>query len=368
MTAAAIALYTLANIILLEKYTLRLGALAALAAPVAYLAALVLAYALVRQRADRLRSLLSGRTLAALTAALCAALAALQLSIDPYEVNVDRWSAIDGFLSNMLSGVSPYAAATHLDGRGSPFPAWQLFHLPFYALGDVGLSFMAGLALFAHSTFKLLGAPRATLALLMVALSPSFVYEVAVRSDLFTNFLVVCSAVIYMRVYGVDLERRMALTALVCALLVCTRVSAALPLLMLLFPQYVRQGAARMTLFPLLILAGCAAVFAPFVLWDCASLADTEVGPVALQMNKTSPTTDLAILALAIWQSLRWQDSTADYMTRTGAVLFGAVGLSFLAWTLTYDVWDFYASDYDITYFHQSLPFLVLGVLCGWRR
>ena len=67
-------------------------------------------------------------------------LVVLQFYIDPYSLQVDRWSAIHNFINSLLNGVYPYSAQTHLRGYGSPFPIWQLFHLPFYLLGNVGLS------------------------------------------------------------------------------------------------------------------------------------------------------------------------------------------------------------------------------------
>ena len=76
---------------------------------------------------------------------------AAQCSLDPMTIQVDRWSAIHNFLNHLVHGIYPYAAQTHLGGYGSPFPVWQLLHLPFYWLGNVGLSFAVGVILFTHS-------------------------------------------------------------------------------------------------------------------------------------------------------------------------------------------------------------------------
>ena len=66
----------------------------------------------------------------------------LHVLIDPYSIDVDRWSAINNFWVVFFNGEYPYLAETHLGGYGSPFPIWQLFHLLFYLLGDVGYAFV----------------------------------------------------------------------------------------------------------------------------------------------------------------------------------------------------------------------------------
>ncbi len=62
--------------------------------------------------------------------------------IDPLKIQVDRWSAIHNFIQDLLAGIYPYSAHTHLGGSSSPFPVWQLFHIPFYLLGNVGLAML----------------------------------------------------------------------------------------------------------------------------------------------------------------------------------------------------------------------------------
>lgn len=69
-------------------------------------------------------------------------LAGMQYLIDPYQIQVDRWSAIHNFINYLVHGRYPYMAPTHLGGYGSPFPVWQFLHIPFYYLNNVGLSLL----------------------------------------------------------------------------------------------------------------------------------------------------------------------------------------------------------------------------------
>ncbi|MDO4461825.1 MAG: hypothetical protein Q4C30_04920 [Bacteroidia bacterium] len=132
-------------------------------------------------------------------ALFAAIMIAVQYYLDPMQLKVDRWSALAFPIRNLLNGEFPYTAKTHLDGYGSPFPIWQLFHIPFYFLGNVGLSGIVTCVLFIISIKYLLGYKDALIGMIIVALSISVWYEIAVRSDLITNFFSSCN--IYYRTY-----------------------------------------------------------------------------------------------------------------------------------------------------------------------
>ena len=130
----------------------------------------------------------------------------LQQSIDPMSINVDRWSAIHNFLDKLLQGEYPYAAKTHLDGYGSPFPVWQVFHLPFYFLGNVGLSIIFVFVLFLLSVWNM-NNKACFRVLVFLFMSPAFWYEVAVRSDILTNFLFCCTIMNLLYLRQITLEK-----------------------------------------------------------------------------------------------------------------------------------------------------------------
>ena len=100
-----------------------------------------------------------------------------QACINPYQINVDRWSAIHNFISELLEGRFPYKAETHLHGYGSPFPVWQILHIPFYLLGNVGLSFSVGTFLFLHSMYRLWGTRVSFIAFILLIASPAYLYR-----------------------------------------------------------------------------------------------------------------------------------------------------------------------------------------------
>ena len=55
-------------------------------------------------------------------------------------LQVDRWSATTTFWDSIFQGIYPYGVKTYgsTNNYPSPFPVWQYFNLPFWAIGDVG--------------------------------------------------------------------------------------------------------------------------------------------------------------------------------------------------------------------------------------
>ena len=190
-------LFILVNVLFVAKYSERISERVAL---VATLSAVIFYYILLRllipyifyrkeQRAWS-KKVVMGVCLIAF-----AGMVAVQYAIDPYSIQVDRWSALHFPIQNLLSGIYPYTASTHLGGNASPFPVWQILHIPFYLLGNVGLSFFAATALFLWSCWKVQGREKALVVSLLLCSSVAVWYEVSVRSDLITNLLLLAAII-----------------------------------------------------------------------------------------------------------------------------------------------------------------------------
>lgn len=128
-------LYLAINSLFILKYASRISVGMEIVATVIYLAGAPMLFVFLKKRCHP-----SKKAITCMTLIVCFLLWIAQSSINPYKLQVDRWSAIHNFLDYLLHGIYPYAARTHLGGYGSPFPFWQCFHIPFYLLGNVGLS------------------------------------------------------------------------------------------------------------------------------------------------------------------------------------------------------------------------------------
>lgn len=290
-------------------------------------------------------------------------LAFIQWMINPYQLQVDRWSAIHNFLDNLFNGKYPYAAQTHLGGYGSPFPVWHLFHIPFYLLGNVGLSFIIGMGLFFDAIRRLFGFNKALFAVLLLIMSPAYLYEVAVRSDLMTNFLLCAAIIIYLNHYKINFNQHYIFLAVIIGLMASTRLSAVIPFAVYFFYDYMKGGLHRQFVFPILFVSVFILTFLPFLLWDGEMLLFYEYNPFILQSRQGNIIDFVLFIPVGILLSLRWKRDIPQYMFNTACLLILLVVITFVHNMYENNNWNaLFDSAYDITYFNMALPFIILSI------
>ncbi|NCC99385.1 MAG: hypothetical protein EOL95_06725 [Bacteroidia bacterium] len=287
----------------------------------------------------------------------------LSFKIDPYELNVDRWSAIHNFLFNMLNGIYPYSAQTHLGGYGSPFPFWQIFHLPFYALGNVGYSSVFVILLFVLSLCKTRSFLVGFKAMLLLCMSPAIWYEIIVRSDFMANFLLCATVINYMHSIKFDAKRHIMLSALIIGLFLSTRWATAIPFAVYLFPSFYKWKFKQQFSLILLSCLVFALTFIPFILWDYDELLFFDYNPFILQTRQGSIWDLLLVVPIGIWTSLRYRSNNASYAFQIAFVLFMSVAVAFVHTSFKHGMeYGLFDQIYDICYFNMALVFLILGI------
>lgn len=279
----------------------------------------------------------------------------LQTYIDPYNIKVDRWSAIHNPLHDLLAGLYPYGAHTHLGGYGSPFPLWQLFHLPFYLLGNVGLSIILAAGLYVDAMRRQAGSVVAFLSVVMLYASPAFWYEVAVRSDMLANFLVVLAVISYMCTCRLRLGTHLIIYTCVCGMLLSSRLSVALPLAIFVFPAWIKEPLWRKTAFLLGALLIFLLTFAPLLIWGTAVFT-SELNPFVLQSRQGNVADFLVFLPVGIWLALTWRSNVSRLLLHCALLLLLLVSGTFLHNYLVSPAW---LKIFDLTYFNMALPFLI---------
>ena len=294
----------------------------------------------------------------------------LQYMINPYEVQVDRWSALHNPIANLLAGEYPYLAPTHLDGYASPFPIWQLFHVPFFLLGNVGLSFFFVQLLFFYSIYRLQGHQALLVALLLIFCSPAVWYEVAVRSDLITNILLVgvLLNIVIQKISVQWFQHYVVPASIIVALLACTRVVSLLPIAILLFPYYIKMGWKQQIVFFLCLTISFVMTFLPFALWDPLNFFYFEYNPWSLQTGQGNSIDFILFIPLGIYLSLQWNGNHANYYRNTIILLIIFVAITFAHNMINSGNYDLFCSAYDITYFSTALPFCILGLINSIRE
>ena len=352
-------IYLLVNVLFVDKYSLRVTEWH-YAVDLVYLAGGVLLLLALRRLCRHEHNYTS--FLLAGTILYMALMVWVQYRIDPLTLQVDRWSAIHNFLYNLFHGMYPYAAQTHLGGYGSPFPIWQIIHIPFYLMGNVGLSFFAFLGIFLYVVAHY-DSPRTALGcLLLIAFSPAAAYEIAVRSDLLTNFLGICTLCIWLQHRQIDMNNHFLLIAVIVGLCASTRLTTVIPLGLLYGYAFLQIGWRKQSLFLLTSLTVFALTFLPFLLWDTDQLLFFEYNPFVLQTRQGNPYILVLFAAYAIGLTLYQKDRLHHYYWHAGGLLTLLVVLTF-GWNMIFSGnYALYSSTYDITYFNMALPFYIYAV------
>ena len=289
-------------------------------------------------------------------------LAGVQYSIDPFSLQVDRWSAIHNFLDNLFHGVFPYAAQTHLGGYGSPFPVWQILHIPFYFVGNVGLSFFVVLAFFLFTLSRCESTRTAFIAFIWILCAPAIHYEVLTRSDLFTNLMLVCALCEWLRYKQVQIEDHTYFIALLAGLLASTRLAAVIPLAFLYGYAFLQMKIWKQIGFVLVVLAVFVLTFLPFICWDAKQLLFFEYNPFVLQTRQGSPITLLLFLLIAVAWTIYNKNNTQHFALYVALLLNLLVVITFGYNMITSGNYALFSSKYDITYFDMALPFYLCAI------
>lgn len=286
--------------------------------------------------------------------------------INPYELMVDRWSAIHNFIQNLFQGIYPYSAQTHLNGYGSPFPIWQLYHIPFYLLGNIALGMCFSLLIFVLVFSYLLRKDKKPLSyfLFFLIFSPAFWYEVVVRSDLFYNFLLVLAVLIFVYEKGYVLKNKVITLGIICGLFLSTRLAVVIPFFIFFFPDFLKTNWTQRIIFVISIIIVFIISFLPFIIWDAQYLFFFEYSPFILQSRQGSWFEVVFISLFCICLSLIWKGDFLRFTEYTAYALLVFVGITFLHRIITNGAVDggIFNNTYDITYFNMALPFLIFSI------
>ena len=290
----------------------------------------------------------------------------LLFKIDPYSVDVDRWSAIHGFLKNIFAGEFPYLARSHLGSIASPLPVMNFIAVPFYLMGDVGYLQVFTFALTVIVVFSAAAAKGGKLLFMLAFLSsPAFWYEVAVRSDMVSNILIMCLCLLLIEkiTNGKPLNHPIK-SGCVCGALFCTRGVFVIPFAVFFFAEAV-SSVKKMELKKAFIFAACvlmtfALFLLPFVLWDIELFMQNN--PFLMQTNKSPAIVSVTALALAALLSYNVR-SVGHSFLRTAICLFALMGATLIVKIFTVG-WNtaILSSKFDITYYSTIIPFIVLGM------
>lgn len=289
----------------------------------------------------------------------------LQYFVDPLSLQVDRWSAIHNFLNGMLAGEYPYGQQTHLGGYGSPFPVWQVLHLPFYFLGNVGLSIFVVVLAFIGTLYYIYSNKVALMATILLVISPAFWYEIVVRSDLITNIMLMAVLVEWLSYKRIKLGDYPGLVGILSGLVLSTRLIALIPICVLYGYAFLRVDWRKQCVFLLTTILTAVTTFLPFLFWEGSTLLFFEYNPFVLQTRQGSWIVLFVFAMIAIAMTIYLKENKTYRNAFTGMILNVLVVMAFVEKMWQQNLWDaLYSSAFDITYLTIGLPFYIAHLSC----
>ncbi len=283
------------------------------------------------------------------------------LQFDPTVIRNARHGLLNQSVELLLHGSFPWGEPIH--AHHSAFPFWFALTIPFYLLGDVGLLLIAGFLLMGLVMVRIAHRSAAAgIALLVV--SPAFLYEIATRSGITTNMILVMAYLMLAeRVVNRNSYRSIFLIGLLGGLVLSTR--GVVLLVFLAYFSYLMQNNKAVG-FAILSgwLLSFTATIVPFMLWDFDRFWTYGPFPHQLALTHLNGWIITALVITAFWfgQTLRtWQ----GVFEICGWLLFFGVTTSF-GLTVSEHGWATAIMDsrFDISYFCFSLPLLIVG----WTR
>ncbi len=277
------------------------------------------------------------------------------LIIDPDTILVTRYAALNEWIGNVLHGVYPYGTEILPSG----FPGLFILAFPFYLLGDVGYMQIFSFILFGWLVYrKYPDNENKYIILLLLITSPIFLFEIIVRSDLFSNIVIALAMVeLYQNKSGERGYMRI-ITAGACAgLILSTRgiiLLILLPYFIYRFKNDIKSGlcfaGTGVLVFLLTVL--------PFYLWNPAKFI--EFGSFSVQ-GRYIP---LWIFAIILVVQAVWSAKAGSLRDLYVICMFANFTVILTAFLLEIGEEGFfhviYQGGFDISYFIFPLPFLLL--------
>lgn len=291
----------------------------------------------------------------------------IKIKLPASDVKVDRWSALFNWSHFLFQGRYPYAAQTHLGQYASPFPVWEVLHMPFYLLGD---------EIWAHG-FMLLGLLwflsryekefDNVVVLGFLLLSPCYWWEVAVRSDLMNNLIVSVLFITICEQYFREKKNiNYSVLGALTGLLLCTRLFLVFPFGIYFISRMFLWEKKSILQFVLFALSGFLVPMIPFIVWNKEMFLHFQYAPIFLQTQFGNPLICIVGIVFLALCSFSWKTYSV-YIGLVGWVLFAFSGLRLFQEVLE-DGWldVVYKDRFDLSYMNPCIPFCVLFL--SWQK
>lgn len=283
----------------------------------------------------------------------------LMEQFDPHNINVGRYPALHEWISRLIQGEFPYGSRTAPSG----LPFLFILAIPFYFLGCLGCIQIFSFIVFAtllYLRYRKNILNRFIILVLLVA-APSFQYEVVVRSELFSNMVVI---LVYLAAFEHWSRKSGFLSFILLGIAGGLLLSTRLIVFAIYLPFFgfflFRQGQfLRFSVFALSTVVSFFLTLLPFALWDFKMFVD--YGPFSIQMSYLPK--GVLVIFIGLCAYIGWASkSLFSIYTWITVILFSIVLTSFILAIAKHGWYSSVFQDrFDISYFCFTLPFLLIS-------
>jgi hypothetical protein len=362
------AIYALINAVFVYKYTPRITSQPWVTSLLYLVLVSLFILLLWRMKEFRLSLKMQSMIYFSMIAFLAILLTFLMFHFDPQKIRVGRYPATYDWITRFFSSEFPYASGTNPSG----FPFLFVMAMPFYFLGDLGFFQIFSFLVFAvlvHLRHHQKSINRFRLIFLLIT-SPIFLYEIVVRSDLFSNMVMV---MLYLAIFEIVSRGASHITlyflGIIGGLLLSTR-GIVLLIYITVFGYFFsarggfafggRRQTIRDSLFFLSMFVGFFLSLLPFLIWDWKSFIN--FGPFSIQLSYIPNWLLILSIASSIGCALTIKSLRRIYSS-VSFILFGVICVAFLL-TVFHHGWHqtVLKDGFDISYFCFVLPFLLISI------
>lgn len=262
---ALVMMYLTVNAVFVLKYGSRIVTHGSLLAAL-YLVTVPAAFRLLTRLPSRI---FTDRTYIVIVIAFSVFMGIVLLTIPQESLRVDRYEMIKLFWDNTLARINPYTPRGIHTNIPGPFPCYFILALPFYLCKEIGLLSLTGFLFFSYLLYRSGASMKSrTIALLLLAGSPAFAWEITCRSTIFLNMVLVVGLIQQMERWskGGFTARASIGYGLLTGFIACTRSVTILVLVpYFLYLWYNNSRAPRPVLYSAAAFGAFAIPFIPFL-------------------------------------------------------------------------------------------------------
>jgi hypothetical protein len=287
----------------------------------------------------------------------------LNFLIDGNSLNTDRWSAMQVTIESILKGVYPYNQLDHLGQTSSNLPSLSYLGLPFYMLGNIGLLqpfVFLGFSFWIFKSNRLKS--KKLLIILLLIMSPAYLWEVVAKSDLMSNLLLLIIFIDYWKEkYNENSFQKLEILAFIVAFFSLTRGIVIIPLTLMLFYDFLKLKIRLKFKFVIIFIISLFVLLLPILLVLPEFEVLSEHNPFNHQ-TKYAPKFLIILSLLSPFFVSKYSKSSTNVYKITFYVLSFLLIPAFILNVYEEGFYNnIYENLFDISYLGMIIPFIIMS-------